>query len=176
MLKIRAARSEEFDAVRSFYHSLIDDMQDSPYLPGWEKDIYPSNEYLRGRIDAGELFVGEAGDEIAAAMVVNHSCNEGYAKTQWPTRAEPGAVRIIHILGVHPRFAGRGLGKEMVAYAIDEAKRRNCRAVRLDVLQGNLPAERLYRGMGFKYVDTMRMYYEDTDWTDFDLYECTLEV
>ena len=47
VLEIRVAKAEEFGAVRAFYHSLIDDMQNSPYLPGWEKDIYPSNEYLR---------------------------------------------------------------------------------------------------------------------------------
>ena len=176
MLKIRAARSEEFDAVRSFYHSLIDDMRDSPYLPGWEKDIYPSSEYLRDCIDRSELFVGEAGDEIAGAMVVNHSCNEGYAKAQWPTKAEPDEVAVIHILGVHPRFAGQGYAKALVDWTIENARRQGRRAVRLDVLQGNLPAENLYRSRGFRYVDTMRMYYEDTDWTDFDLFERALEV
>ena len=107
-------------------------------------------------------------------MVVNGDCNEGYAGTRWPTEAEPGAVRVIHILGVHPRFAGRGYARQLVAHALDMARQQGCKAVRLDVLKGNLPAERLYRGMGFVYVDTMRMYYEDTDWTDFELYECAL--
>ena len=174
MPNIRAARGGEYEAVRAFYHSLIDDMQDSPYLPGWEKEIYPTNEYLRASVDAGQLYVCEVEGEIAGAMVVNGDCNEGYAQAQWPTQAEPGEVAIIHILGVHPRFARRGLAKELVAWAIDMAKRQGRRAVRLDVLRGNLPADRLYRGMGFVYVDTMRMYYEDTDWTDFDLFEYAL--
>ena len=114
MLRIRAARAGEFDAVRAFYHSLIDDMQDSPYLPGWEKDIYPANDYLRNCLARSELYIGEIKNEITAAMVVNGDCNEGYAGTRWPTEAEPGAVRVIHILGVHPRFAGRGYARQLV--------------------------------------------------------------
>ena len=176
MLEIRSAKDAEYEAVRAFYHSLIDDMQDSPYLPGWEKDIYPANDYLRDCLTRSELYIGEIKNEIAAAMVVNGDCNEGYAGVRWPSRAEPEEVRVIHILGVHPRFAGLGYAKQLVAYAFDLARRSGCKAVRLDVLKGNLPAECLYRGMGFAYVDTMRMYYEDTDWTDFDLYECALEV
>ena len=174
MLRIRTAKKEEFDAVRAFYHSLIDEMRDSPYLPGWEKDIYPTNEYLQDAITKGEMYVGELGDEIAGAMIVNRDCNESYAKAQWPTLAEPGEFTVIHVLGVHPRFAGRGLAKELVDWAVAFARESGQRAVRLDVLKGNLPAERLYRGRGFQYVGTFRMYYEDTDWADFELYEHAL--
>ena len=72
---------------------------------------------------------------------------------------------------MHPRFAGRGLAKELVDWALDFARSQGQEAVRLDVLKGNLPAERLYRGRGFCYVDTFRMYYDDTGWMDFELYE-----
>ena len=45
------------------------------------------------------------------------------------------------------------------------------KAIRLDVLKGNLPAEKLYTGLGFKYLHTLKMFYEDTGWTDYELYE-----
>ena len=45
------------------------------------------------------------------------------------------------------------------------------KAVRLDVLKGNVPAERLYKGMGFHYVSTVKLFYEDTGRVDFELYE-----
>ena len=174
MLSIRAARSGEYEAVRAFYHSLIDEMQSSPYLPGWEKDIYPSNEYLRALIDRGELYVGEVDGEIAAAMALNGDCNEGYTNVCWPVQAQPEEVVIIHILCVHPRHAGRGYAKALLDWAIADAKRKDKKAIRLDVLKGNLPAERLYRGKGFQYIDTFQMYYDDTDWADFELFEHAL--
>ena len=36
------------------------------------------------------------------------------------------------------------------------------KAVRLDVLKGNVPAEMLYTGLGFAFVDSIQMFYEDT--------------
>ena len=37
--------------------------------------------------------------------------------------------------------------------------------------QGQSPAEKLYPACGFRCVDTVAMYYEDTGWTDFEMYE-----
>jgi hypothetical protein len=42
------------------------------------------------------------------------------------------------------------------------------------VLGGNVPAERLYTGQGFARRGTVRMFYADTGWTDYGLYEYLL--
>ena len=78
---------------------------------------------------------------------------------------------VIHMLGVHGDFAGRGLAKEMVRFALELAKAAGMKAVRLDVLKGNVPAEKLYEGEGFKLVDTAKLFYEDTGRVDFKMYE-----
>ena len=59
----------------------------------------------------------------------------------------------------------------MVQYAIGTARSQGCRALRLDVLDGNGPAERLYTGQGFARRGTVRMFYDDTD---YGLYEYLL--
>ncbi len=76
---------------------------------------------------------------------------------------------VIHMLGVHSDFAGKGLARKMVRFAVEEAKSRGMKAIRLDVLEGNLPAERLYVSEGFVYVDTLQLFYEDTGRTNFNL-------
>lgn len=43
-----------------------------------------------------------------------------------------------------------------------------------DVLGGNVPAEWLCIGQGFARRGTVRMFYADTGWTDYGLYECLL--
>lgn len=48
------------------------------------------------------------------------------------------------------------------------------KALRLDLLGENIAAERLYTKYGFEFVETKTMYYEDTDWTGFRLYEHNL--
>ncbi len=45
------------------------------------------------------------------------------------------------------------------------------KAVRQDMLKGNVPAEKLYEGEGFTYVDTVKLFYEDTGRVDFKMYE-----
>ena len=62
----------------------------------------------------------------------------------------------------------------MVQKAIELGKSAKAKAIRLDVLSGNYPAERLYRKLGFKYVDTVQMFYENSGLTDFLLFEYTL--
>ena len=83
---------------------------------------------------------------------------------------------VIHMLGVHNDFAGRGVAKEMVRFAIETAKAAGMKAIRLDVLEGNVPAERLYASLGFIYVDTIKLFYEDTGRVDFKLFELDLSL
>ena len=45
------------------------------------------------------------------------------------------------------------------------------KVIRLDVIKGNLPAERLYEGLGFRKLHSLQMFYENTGWMEFALYE-----
>ena len=162
---------EEYDSVRLFYHSMIDAMEGTTYHPKWQKDIYPAPEELRRAIDAGEMYVGRMNGRLAAAMALNQRCNPEYKDVAWPEPLEQAEFMVIHMLGVHRDFAGQGLGKEMVRFAISRARASKMKAIRLDVLKGNVPAEKLYSGLGFKYVDTVELFYEDTGRVDFELYE-----
>lgn len=171
MLEIRLAKENEYEQVKAFYYSLIDAMQDAEYTPGWKKGVYPSDAYLMDSICQNELFIMTEDAQIFSAMIVNHEYNESYEKAKWPTDAKPEEMTVIHALGVHPDFTGKGMAKEMVAKVISLARQQGQKVIRLDVLGGNIPAERLYVHMGFHYVDTILMYYEDTGWTDYKLYE-----
>ena len=174
-LQITRASAEEYSEVRYFYHSLIDAMQGSPFHPMWQKDIYPSPEDLLTAIRENSLFIGRAGRRIAAAMAVNQRCNEEYKTAQWRHNLQPDEFMVIHMLGVHSDFTGNGYAKQMVLFALNHARSADMKAVRLDVLKGNLPAEKLYGKLGFTHTDTRAMFYEDTGWTDFLLYEYEVE-
>lgn len=171
MLQIKPVGITEYTNVRDFYYSLIDEMEQSEFKPGWERDIYPTQEFLIQSIESNELFIGMINEQIAACMVVNHNYNEGYNNIRWSITAADAELYVIHALGVHPNFSGRGIAKQMVRSVIEMAKKNHMKTIRLDVLGGNLPAERAYTKMNFQYVDTIKMFYEDTGWTDFKLFE-----
>ncbi len=174
MLNIREADVKELDKVRAFYYQLIDEMQFSEYKTAWQKGIYPSDEMLTKALEGGELFIGCIDDKIIGAMIINHSFNEEYNQVKWAVNGAENDVSVIHALGVMPSFSGRGYAKELVAYALMYAREKNQKAVRLDVLSGNLPAEKLYTKAGFEFREEIRMYYEDTGWTKFRLFEYVL--
>lgn len=170
-MNIRLADTDEFDNIRSFYHKVIDMMQDAEYKPAWKKNVYPSDPYLKESIENGELWVCDCENKYTAAMIVNHKCNEEYESINWFSEAERSEITVVHVLCVLPPFHGKGIAGEMVKKVIEIAESTAQKAIRLDVLCGNLPAEKLYIKYGFKYVGTIRMFYEDTGWTDFKLFE-----
>ena len=170
-MTITKAKPNQAETVRAFYHSMIDAMAGSTVYVGWKKDIYPAPEFLEDSIRRGELYTVLEEDQIVGAMVFNHEYNEGYRNFQWRTEADDSEIMVIHALGVHPNYAGKGYAKAMVQRAIDLARANGMKAIRLDVLEGNIPAENLYIGFGFQYMATLKMYYEDTGWTNYKLYE-----
>ena len=107
-------------------------------------------------------------------MVLNGEGNTGYADAPWPTSAEGSEVMVIHALGVHPHFGGKGLGAKMVEGAMAIARSMGAKVIRLDVLKGNVHARRIYVNLGFTSVGWVRMFYENTGLADFELFEYAL--
>lgn len=173
-LTFRPAEKSEYESVRDFYYELIDKMQFSEYHPKWQKGIYPEDGYLKSATDSGQLYIALSGGRIISAMIINNSTTEGYDSVSWPTSAKSDETAVIHALGVMPDFSRRGVGRFMVNEAIKVASEQNCRVIRLDVLKGNLPAEKLYKSMGFSFIQRVELFYEDTGLCDFDLYEYVL--
>ncbi len=173
-MKLNIAKIEEFDEVQKFYYDVIDAMADAKFKPKWEKDIYPSRDLLFNSIKNSELFYAGECSGIQACMIVNHEYNEEYRWAEWSVDAADDELLVIHTLGVHPKFAGQGIATKMVHEVIEMAKDQKLKTIRLDVLDGNIPAECVYIDSGFQYVSTQKMFYEDTGWTNFKLFEYLL--
>lgn len=173
-MNIRKAKKVELNKVVEFYHQLIDDMQDDPYHPAWEKDIYPTSSYLKESISDGELFIMTDDNKIIASVVLNHKHVEQYNDATWLVDAASSELLVIHLLGIGKDYQKKGLAKELVNFAINFAKENKLKTIRLDAMKVNLPAQRLYTGMGFKFIAEMTIFYEDTRLAEFLLYEYPL--
>ena len=173
-LAIRKADLNQFENIVSFYYNLIDSMQNLEFKPLWEKDIYPTRQFIYDSIKKNELFISLNDHTIIGSMVVNQNSASEYKKVNWKVSAKNDEVIIIHILGVLLEYQGKGIGMQMVNYVIKHSKERNMKAIRLDVLPQNKPAQKLYTKMGFVFIDKIQLFYEDTGITDFLLYELKL--
>jgi ribosomal-protein-alanine N-acetyltransferase len=70
-------------------------------------------------------------------------------------------VARIYSLAVATTARGMGVGRRMMARAEKEARARGCDRLRLEVRMDNLPAIRLYEGLGFTDTRVIPGYYED---------------
>ena len=120
------------------------------------------------------MYIGYEDDVPVSVMVINREYNEGYEKAAWPSGIPMSDAVMIHALGVLPEFSGRGIAGAMTRYAITEAKRMGARVLRLDVIEDNKRAEHVYVSVGFIFAGAVKMFYEDTGWTPFRLFEHVL--
>lgn len=171
---IGGAEDRDLDMVKTLYWEIIDSMKGAPFGPGWKKGIYHSDDFLYNAVHNRELYLLEDNQEPVAVMVLNHQWTQGYEMVKWAVQADRDQVMMIHALGLLRSCQGKGMGKLLVEEALKIAKENRQKAVRLDVLSGNIPAQRLYESMGFQYRETLKLYYEDTGLTDYLLYEFVL--
>lgn len=172
---IRNAIDGEFDSVRAFYFDMIDSLENEKCGPGWKKDVYPAPNELRDAIAGRELFVLEDEDgRIGAVMILNSSRGDGYERLERESGIAGSDALLIHALGVRFDLHNKGVATAMVRYAVGTARKKGCKAVRLDVLNGNVPAERLYPKLGFLHMYTVNMFYEDTGFADYKIYQLLL--
>lgn len=170
-LIIKKAEEDQYEQVRDFYRSMTDRMKKRGFIITWVKDVHPSPAFLKESICSGTLYIGTIGETIVSSMVLSHDHNEEYEKIEWAEPLDDSQILVVHALGADPDVTGKGVGRSMVNEAIRIAENCGMRAVRLDVLESNKPAENLYLGCGFEYRGTSRMYYENTGWKNFKMFE-----
>lgn len=174
VLSVRAALPEELDEILGFYYQLIDDLEGKSESPRWEKDVWPSREMLADAISEGTLFVGLLQDEIVGGVILNHECPDGYDTAPWRVAANESEAMTAHLVAVSTACQGSGVGRALMTAAAELCRNAGAKALRLDVIEGNRPAARLYEKVGFVHIAAVRLFYEDTGWENFDLYELPL--
>ena len=168
----RKAEKEDFDKIKSLYWILIDREQDDPSFPHWKNGIHPSDEMIQDSIDKGDLYVLADGDEIAACVIANDEKVDGYSDAPW--QIDSDEVIVLHVLAVHPNHRGKGLARRLVENVIEQERKAGKKALRLDVIENNTTAEKLYQKLGFQFIQTKTLYYDVVGKMTFKLYERVL--
>ena len=170
-MTIRQAVPKDLPALIALYDEIIDLFQSQTGTTAWRKGVYPTAADFQRAIREGTLYVGELDGNLAAGMIVSQGTDKTYGTPPWRVDAADGETAVIHTLGVSPNAGKRGVGLQMVEGAVALARQKGWKALRLDVLEGNDPAVRLYERAGFVYIETKQIWYESTGTANFLLYE-----
>lgn len=134
--EVRLAEMEELHSIYEFYTEICRALESEKYSPLWQIGFYPCADDIKNHINQKNMYIAVCDNKIAAAMAVS----------------DHGDFSSLHLLTVRPDFRGQHLGESMMKKLVQIAEERSNSRIILDVVKGNLPAERLYQKAGFKYV------------------------
>lgn len=149
---IRKATTRDIDEVEHSYTELLTYEKENGSHSNWKLGVYPTRSVAERSCEAQTLYVMEQDGQLCASMILNQIQSEEYYGITWQYPAKDHEVLVIHTLCIPPSKSGHGYGSAMVHFAIEEAHRRKCRALRLDTYAGNQPASALYKKLGFRYA------------------------
>lgn len=151
---IRKATRQDIDQIEASYTELLLYEQEHTAYTVWQAGVYPTRETAETSLANESLYVMEQDGAICASIILNRIQPAEYSHIPWRCHARPDEVLVIHLLCVRPSKAGKGIGKSMVRFAIEEGRRTGCRTVRLDTGAQNKPAAALYQKLGFTLAGT----------------------
>lgn len=155
-MRIRKATARDLDVVEKSYEALLSGGQSTP--SGWVLGVYPTRAWAAENLQ--NLYVLMEGETFGASMILNQSQAEEYRLIPWEYPAEDKDVWVVHTLCVPPSESGKGYGRAMVEFAMEEAKKLGGGVMRLDTASKNIPAQKLYLSHGFRLAGKMRVLHQ----------------
>lgn len=137
---IRVATEDDVPLILSFIKSLADYEKLSHEVVATEADL---REFLFGPRPVAEVILGVWSDEAVSFALFFHTFSTFLGR--------PGLY--LEDLFVKEEMRGRGIGRSMLAYLAEEARKRGCGRLEWSVLNWNSPAIEFYKSLGAISMD-----------------------
>lgn len=165
-MNLRLAKQSDLPQLKKMYEKIIHNMNQNN-IQIWD-EVYPC-EFFEEDINNNNLYILTNDDNIAAAFTLCESI-DGENHVKWKNIKEKAFY--IDRFGVNVNYLRQGIGGLMLKNAIEIAKHKGAKYLRLFVVDINKPAINLYLKNGFKRVNGI--YEEKID--DFILREYGFEI
>lgn len=172
MIKLRKAQIDESEDILEFYRNIIFSIENSEFKPEWS-DAYPDLEFIENSILNETMYVYSSDNGIDACVVVNNEFGEGYDDVKWHVNAEASQIIVIHAFAVNSK--GKGIGREILNQIEKTAIKNNRKTMRIDIIDGNEGARKVFESLGFEYVDSVEAFHDAVGLKTFHLYEKILK-
>ena len=171
---MRKCEISDLPRILDFYQLVIRETSDMPRYGRWIYGQHPTEGMIEDYVRKGVMYCSEEGQDITVAVAVTSDQTEDYHGIDWQAELTDDEVAVVHILAVNPHFQKCGYARKAMKEVIELAREKGLKAVRLDALECNAPAHRLYESLGFKKRDVRHWYASNTGWIDFYLFEYLL--
>lgn len=173
-MEINRAGMDDYAEIRAFYDDVILHTPGMKEHVQWKIGMHPTDDTIKQYIQKDSMYLCQNEGEIIGAMAVTMDQGEDYRPIPWVLSLCDDEVAVLHMLAVKPDGQKKGLGREMIRWAIGLAKDSGKKAFRLDALETNLVAQKIYSSMGFERRGSQFLYTENTGLAEFFYYEYEL--
>lgn len=154
MFEPRKARAEDLSEIVTFYETVAEQCKGSSKTPQCLLEpVEPA--FLAHSIAHGELYLGYWNDRLVASVVLNREQHAEFSQVHWTVPGDESQIGVLHTMAVLPRLYGRGLGKLILDYVTEEARKQGLRALRYDVLKSDLMLQHYAIRAGFQFRTTV---------------------
>jgi ribosomal protein S18 acetylase RimI-like enzyme len=116
----------------------------------WNEN-YPNRNAFIDDIENNELLVFTKGALLVGCIALCTKMDDVYKDVKWLTKDVKSLY--VHRLAVDPQFQKKGIGKKLMDYAEDFAKKNNFISIRLDTFSKNKNNMRFYERRGYKRLE-----------------------
>ncbi len=177
LLEVRKLVEDDKPAVLKLYEDVIASLSEGINYAGWKPGVYPTLEVAERHLGDGVLygaFVRDTG-QLVGSCSLRYDIPEYYNVCGWEVLPQE-EVMMIRTLVVSPTVKRMGVAKTLLAFARDLASRDGARAIRFNTSAQNVPANILYRRLGFTRYYTFLLPYRGLDISDWTIpYELRLD-
>lgn len=146
-MNLRLAEKHDLPQLKTMYEKITDNMIKNA-IQIWD-EVYPC-EFFQYDIESDRLYILTEDDDIVAAFALCES-NDGEGYLKW--KDIKGKAIYIDRFGVNVNYLRQGIGGIMLKNAMELAKQKGAKYLRLFVVDINKPAINLYLKNGFNQVD-----------------------
>lgn len=167
-IMIQKACKNEIDSIEVLYNESINWLN-SQGIHQWKKEVYPTRKSALDAIQEDTLYCCIVNGNLSGTFIINENQVEQYKTLNWQYKT--GKILVLHTLVIKPKETGQGLGKTIMDFIIDYARRNGYKAIRLDVFIDNKAAVRLYRYFEFEFVGKVFFDKKEPGHEWYDCYE-----
>ena len=149
MIKIELAKTTDLDGVMKVIRACSADLISKKIFQWSEK--YPNSEVFKNDIDKNTLFVTKHQSKIIGCVALCSNKDLEYKNVKWLT--EDNKNLYIHRLAVDPNFQKKGIGKSLMDFAEEYAKKNQFKTVRLDTFSQNKRNNKFYKSREYVKLD-----------------------
>jgi len=140
---------DDAEEIASLFKLVTDSMRAKGIFQWHYK--YPLVEHVIKDIENKTCYVFDIDDQIAGTITIDNNQDGQYKNVHWKYPTD--TCYVIHRLGVHPSYQGRGISKTLCYYAEHLALQKSIHNIRLDAYSLNPVSNKLYASLGYHLAD-----------------------